>query len=355
MKDYYKILGVNKASKPSEIKKAYRKLALQYHPDKNPDNPEAEAKFRDIAEAYETLSDPTKKISYDMPSYGGGGRNMDPNSGAGNPFGNGGFNPFGNGGGMDFRDMFSGGFGNREPRNKKGRNINVYVSVTLEEMMMGTVKKISVNRKVQCDPCKGTGAEDGNTMQCFHCTGTGKTQETVRHAFGESVVQRECPLCDGSGKKPIVSCNSCGGTGTKSKLEDLDVNIPKGSVSGVSYLVVGKGDWEKSPGNPGDLVVYIEEYVHSFYTREGTHLSHNELISFKDACLGMEIDVPNLRGSHYRIKVPPGTSSGRTFRLQGKGLPEFNGFSNGDILLKVSIKVPSELTKEQTEALELFN
>jgi molecular chaperone DnaJ len=279
---------------------------------------------------------------------------MDPNSGAGNPFGNGGFNPFGNGGGMDFRDMFGGGFG-REPRNKKGRNINVYVSVTLEEMMVGTVKKISVNRRVQCDPCKGTGAEEGNTMQCFHCTGTGKTQESVRHAFGESVVQRECPLCEGSGKKPIITCNSCGGTGTKSKLDDLDVNIPKGSISGVSYLVVGKGDWERSPGSPGDLVVYIEEYVHSFYTREGTHLSRTELISFKDACLGMEIDVPNLKGSQYRIKVPPGTSSGRIFRLQGKGLPEFNGFANGDILLKVSIKVPSELTKEQTEALELFN
>lgn len=341
MKDYYQILGVARNAGEQEIKKAYRKMAVKYHPDKNPDDAEAEARFKEISEAYETLSDPQKKAQYDNPR-------------SQNPFSDlfGGRSPFQ---GTDFSQFFGGGFGKRERPITKGRNINAYVSLTLEEMMTGTQKRVKVNRKIPCDPCKGTGAENGNLGECPNCKGVGKINKKIQHAFGEMIMQEDCMVCRGSGTYSNTLCHHCSGNGTKPTEEQIDVNIPRGSVSGVSYMVVGKGDWTKQPCNPGDLIVNVEEYIHPSYVRDGNNLIHERYMTFKEACLGSEIELPSLKGNNFKVKIPPGTSPGKILRLQGKGLPEFNGFGFGDILIRTHIKIPTNLTQEQTEALKYFD
>jgi molecular chaperone DnaJ len=347
MKDYYKILGVSRQATPDEIKKAYRTLAIKYHPDKTGNDKDAEMKFKEVSEAYETLSDPEKKSSYDNPYFGGSNAFNDMFRNAFN-----GRNPYQS---ADFSSFFTRGNPAHEPMISKGKNINIYVSVTLEEMMNGTVKKVKVNRRVLCDPCKGTGAENGETVNCSSCGGVGRINKTVHHAFGEVVMQETCRSCNGVGSIAKSYCKECSGAGTVRKEEELDINIPKGSISGVSYLVVGKGDWARSPSNPGDLIVNVEEYVHPVYVRDGINLIHNKYISFKEACLGIDVDLPNLKGSTLRIKIPPGTSPGKILRLHAKGLPEFNGFGNGDILVKVHILIPQDLTEEQIKALDYFD
>ena len=344
MADHYKTLGISKNATPEEIKKAYRKLAVQYHPDKTGNDPALEVKFKELNEAYEILSDIKKREKYDTPnqfsgSYNWGGSNQ------GNPFQS-----------ADFGNFWSPGRGHVPNQTiRKGNNINVHVSITLEEMMTGITKKVNVNRSVQCLDCNGTGAEFGHTRDCDECQGMGKKARTVRHAFGDMSVVEDCFKCSASGKIAESNCIACSGSGTIRKNEDMDINIPKGSISGVSYMVMAKGDWVKSPCNPGDLIVNVNEYLHPVYTRDGNNLVHEERISFKDACLGTEIEITNLKGSAYRIKIPPGTPSGRIFRLNGKGIPEFNGFGSGDILVKANIIIPTELTEEQTKALEYFS
>lgn len=345
MKDYYQILGVDRNASQEDIKKAYRKLALKYHPDKTGNDKTAEGKFKEASEAYETLSNQDKKAAYDNPFSRGGG---------GDPFANmfNGRNPFQSG---DFSSFFTGRNAAQEPMISKGKNINAYVSVTLEEMMNGAIKRVKVNRRVPCDPCKGTGAEGGETVNCSGCGGIGRINKTVHHVFGDVVMQETCRSCNGVGSTARSYCKECSGGGTARKEEELDVNIPKGSITGVSYLVVGKGDWARSPSNPGDLIVNIEEYVHPVYVRDGTNLIHNKYLSFKEACLGLDVDLPNLKGSTFRIKIPPGSSPGKILRLHAKGLPEFNGFGNGDILVKVNILIPEKLTDEQIKALDYFD
>lgn len=336
MKDYYNILGIDRNSSPEQIKKAYRKLALKYHPDRAGESNENGEKFKQISEAYEVLSDPDKRAKYDNPNQGFNfnfGSNGGPFSGA---FNNG-FNPFTQNAGP-----------------KKGRSFNIYISITLEEMMSGTTKKVKVNRALQCLDCSGTGAEFGETSDCNDCSGRGRIIKTVRHGFGEMVTESDCTTCKGSGKIIKNECRTCGSLGVIRKDEEIEINVPRGSISGISYMVVGKGDWGRSPSVPGDLIVYIEEYVHPTYIRDGINLIHETHISFKEACLGKKLEIPNLSGTSYRMEIPPGTASGKIFRLPGKGLPEFNGFGNGDILVKTNIKIPSNLTEEQIKALDYF-
>lgn len=345
MADHYKTLGISKNATAAEIKKAYRGLAVKYHPDKTGNDPALESKFKELNEAYEVLSDEQKRQKYDNPNpfnnttFNWGGSNQ------GNPFQN-----------QDFGNFWSPGRGHVPNQTiRKGNNINAYVSITLEEMMTGITKKVTVNRAAQCIDCNGTGAEFGHSKDCDECHGAGRKTRTVNHAFGVMEVMEDCYKCTATGKIADKNCQSCNGNGTIRRDEDLDINIPKGSISGVSYLVMGKGDWVKSPSNPGDLIVNVSEFIHPTYTRDGNNLVHEAHISFKDACLGTEVEITNLRGSAYRIKIPAGTASGRIFRLPGKGIPEFNGFGSGDILVKANIIIPTDLNEEQINALEYFS
>jgi molecular chaperone DnaJ len=338
MKDYYKILGVSRDASQDDIKKAYRKLAMKYHPDKNPGDSAAESKFKEISEAYDTLSDSGKKSKYDNPGMGGFNTFW-----SSNPYQN---DPFAS---------FFGRGGRRSSMSRvKGRNINAYIPITLEEMMTGCDKKVKVFRDCQCDSCSGTGGKNGETLACGNCNGSGVISKMATYAFGQMLMEEECPHCNGTGFKSASDCNSCWGKGITQKEEEIDVRVPRGSVDGVSFVVPGKGHSTKSPGEPGDLVVKIEEYVHSFYRREGINLIHEKFLSFKEACLGTEIELPNLKGSKFKVKIDPGTQSGKILRLKGRGIPEFNGISNGDILIKISILIPNSLNEEQIKALELF-
>ncbi len=344
MTDHYKTLGLDRNATADDIKKAYRKLAVKYHPDKTGNDPDLESRFKEVNEAYEVLSDTEKKAKYDNPNPFGGSFNWG-GTNQGNPFQN-----------ADFGNFWSPGRGHVPNQTiRKGNNINVHVTITLEEMMTGATKKVRTNRAVQCLDCNGTGSEFGNSTECTDCAGLGKKSRTVRHAFGDMSVIEDCYRCEGSGKYSEHKCSFCHGSGTIRKDEEIEINIPKGSISGVSYMVMSKGDWIKSPCNPGDLIVNINEFLHPVYTRDGNNLVHEANISFKEACLGTEIEISNLRESAYRIRIPAGTSSGRIFRLPGKGIPEFNGFGCGDILVKANIKIPTDLNEEQINALEHFS
>ena len=343
--DYYKILGVSKDASQDEIKKSYRKLAVKYHPDKNGGDKSAENQFKKITEAYETLSDPEKRGKYDNPYSGGG---FDPFGGFGggwNPFQSGGFDPFNHGGRRS----------NSDPLVNRGKNINTVIPIKLEEILTGVVKKVKLWRRTQCSPCKGTGSENQKLEICINCHGTGRIRSSVNTPFGSINHESTCSVCNGTGSYTKDPCKSCRGEGTTRDLDEIEIRIPKGSLHGTSYIVSGKGDFTKSPCDPGDLIVTIEEEPHYFFKRDGLDLVCEKSISFKDACLGSDVDVPNLRGGEYRIKVPSGTQPGKIFRLQGKGIPEFNGFMNGDILVKINISVPKDLTEDQKAKLEEFS
>lgn len=337
MTDYYSILGVNKGASPEEIKKAYRKLAMQYHPDRAGKDPEAEAKFKSITEAYETLSDPQKKSSYDNP----------------NPFG-GGFGGFGS----PFEDLFKGwNFnGSRSGPVRKGRNINARIMISLEEVMTGCLKKANVFRRVSCSECNGTGGENGETHTCGTCSGSGVIRRMTQTPFGQIAMEETCYGCNGSGKTTKSSCKKCRGEGTERIQDTVEVRIPKGSVSGMSFVVPGMGDFSKDSTTPGDLVVTVAEIPHNFYKRDGINLVCHRSISFYQACSGTEIEVPNLSGGgHYKIKVPPGTQSGKVFRLVGKGVPEMGGEFGGDIMIMIEVVVPKDLSPHQLDILKEFD
>ena len=334
--DYYNILGVNRNASPEEIKKAYRKLALKYHPDKTGGDPEAEKKFKEVVEAYETLSSPDKKQKYDNPN---------PFSGFG-----GGFNPF---------DQFSGfrgsNFYEREVI-KKGKNINARIDITLEEVLKGTVKNANVYRKVQCSDCMGTGAENADLDTCHVCNGIGVKRKVVQSNFGQIAMDETCYACSGVGKLPKSGCRTCQGSGLVKKPDQFEISIPKGSFAGVSFKVPGKGDHDKSPSDPGDLIVTVYDIKHDFYRRDGINLICDVDLTFSEACLGKEIKIPNLTsGGEYKISIPAGTNPGKIFRVAGKGVPEFNTDFRGDILVKIGISVPSNLSQEQKEFIEQYN
>lgn len=345
--EYYKVLGVSKNASQDEIKKAYRKLAVKYHPDKNGGDKSAEDKFKKITEAYETLSDPEKRNKYDNPYSNGG---FDPFGGF-----NTGWNPFQNGGGFDHFHNHGRRKSQTDPLINRGKNINTVVPLTLEEILTGVSKRIKLWRRTQCDPCRGTGSENQKLELCSNCQGTGRIHSTINTPFGAISHESICAICNGTGSYTKDPCKVCHGEGTKRNLDEIEIKIPKGSLHGTSYIVSGKGDFTKSPCDPGDLIVTVEESPHYFFKRDGLDLVCEKTITFKDACLGSDVEVPNLKGGDYRIKVPAGTQPGKIFRLQGKGIPEFNGFMNGDILVKVNVSVPQNLTEEQKSRLHEFS
>lgn len=358
-RDYYEVLGVGKNATADEIKKAYRKLAVKYHPDKNPGDKEAEEKFKEAAEAYSVLSDADKKARYDQfghagvegatPDFSGGFGNLNDilNDLFGGAFG-GGFGGFSGFGG------FGGGRGSqRQQRVYRGRDIRVRVKLTLEEIAKGVDKEISIEKNVPCTECGGKGAKNSSDIKtCPGCNGSGQVQRVVNSFLGQTVTYSTCQQCGGEGKIISNPCRNCNGNGLVRKRETIKVHIPAGVEAGMQLTIHGEGHAAKNNGINGDLLVVIEEQEHPVLKREGNNLYCTKVISMPDAVLGAEIDIPCLDGTQ-KIKIDPGTQSGETIRLRGKGLPTVNGYGGmGDLYIKIAVWIPKKLDKEDKAIIE---
>jgi molecular chaperone DnaJ len=355
-RDYYEVLGVDKNATADDIKRAYRKLAVKYHPDKNPGNKEAEEKFKEAAEAYSVLSDADKKAKYDQfghagvdgagPDFSGGFGNLNDilNDLFGGAFG-GGFGGFGG---------FGGGFGGGQRRERvyRGRDIRVRVKLTLEEIARGVEKEISIEKNVPCPDCGGRGARNSSDIKtCPACNGTGQVQRVVNSFLGQTVTYSTCQQCGGEGKIISNPCHTCNGTGLVRQRESIKVKIPAGVEAGMQMTVQGEGHAAKNNGINGDLLVVIEEQEHPDFRREGSNLLYTKVISVVDAMLGCEVEIPCLDGKQ-KIRVEPGTQSGTVTRLRGKGLPSVNSYGTGDLYVKIAVWIPKKLTKEERALFE---
>lgn len=349
-RDYYEILGVSRNATQEEIKKAYRQKALQYHPDRNPGDKEAEEKFKEAAEAYEVLSDPEKRARYDR--YGHAGVR-----------GSGGFTE-----GMTiedifrhFEDVFSdfgfGGFGSFSGGSSgrsynRGSNIRVKVKLTLEEIAKGVEKKLKVSKYIRCESCNGTGAKNGNSfVTCSTCRGTGHYTRVTQTFFGRIQSTQVCHVCNGEGKIISEKCPDCNGEGVIQGVEVITVQIPAGVSEGMQLSISGKGNAARRGGVNGDLLVLIEEEPHSELIRDNNDLIYNLYISIPQAILGTPIEVPTLDGK-VKIKIDPGTQPGKILRLKGKGLPDINTGRTGDLLVFINVWIPEKLSKEEQKVIE---
>ena len=354
-RDYYEILEVSKNASKEEIKKAYRKQAIRFHPDKNQGNKEAEEKFKEAAEAYEVLGDDDKKSRYDQ--YG--------HAGVGGAAGGGGF---GQGMNMDdifeqFGDIFGGfggGFGGGGSRRSSGRrvvkgsNIRIKVKLNLIEVAQGVEKKLKVAKYISCQHCKGTGAEHGTAYSdCSTCHGTGQVTRITNTFIGQMQTSGVCPSCEGEGRIIKSKCTHCYGEGMIKDQEVITVKIPAGVGNGMQMSVTGKGNAARRGGVNGDLLVQIEEEEHLELIRDGNDLIFNLYLSFPDAALGATIEVPTVEGK-VKIKVEPGTQPGKILRLRGKGLPEVNGYAHGDLLVNINVWVPKNLSRDEKKIIEKF-
>ncbi len=352
-RDYYEILEVSKNASAAEIKKAYRKKAIQFHPDKNPGDKSAEEKFKEAAEAYEVLSDEQKRARYDQFGHAGVG------GAAGGGFGGGGmsmddiFSHFGDifGGGFGGFSGFGGGGGRRQ-RVNKGSNLRVKVSLTLNEILNGVEKKIKVKKYVSCSHCSGSGAEGGASHStCTTCNGSGYVTRISNTILGQMQTQSECPTCGGDGKIITNKCKHCGGEGIEKADEVISINIPAGVEEGMQLSVSGRGNAARRGGINGDLLVVIHEEEHPELVRDGRDLLYNAFVSIPDATLGAPVEIPTLEG-RVKVKIEAGTQPGKVLRLRGKGLPEVNGYGRGDILVKINVWIPKVLDKEEKKAME---
>jgi len=347
-RDYYEVLGVSKTATKEELKKAYRKMALKYHPDKNPNDKEAEHKFKEAAEAYEVLSHDEKRQRYDQFGHAGV-------SGAA---GGGGFSGF-----NDIEDIFShfgdifgfgfGGGGRRGGRRvNKGTNLRVRVKLTLDEVAKGVNKKLKVKRYVACDACDGTGAASPSDVQtCQTCHGRGQVTRVTNTILGQMQSTSTCPSCGGTGKTITKKCTKCYGEGIVKKEDIIEVNIPAGVAEGMQLSVSGRGNAPRGGGVNGDLLVVIEEIEHPELIRHDNDLLYNLNISVPDAILGTPVEIPTLNGK-VKVKIEPGTQSGKILRLRGKGLPDVQGYGHGDLLVKVNVYIPKNVSREERKMLE---
>ena len=353
-RDYYEVLGVQKNANADEIKKAYRKAAIKYHPDKNPGDKEAEEKFKEAAEAYDVLSNPDKRARYDQFGHAG-------ISGAAG--GAGGFGGFGGGFSMEdifsqFGDIFGGHFGGGFRSSGGGRRVNrgsdirVKVRLTLAEIASGVTKKLKITKTVACDHCGGKGAKDSTGFStCSTCNGSGYVMRVENTFFGRMQSQGVCPTCGGTGQVITTPCEKCKGEGTLRGEEVVEIKIPAGVGEGMVLTVSGKGNAARRGGVNGDLQVLIEEEPHAELVRDGSDLIHNLNITVTTALLGGTVEVPTVDG-RAKIKIAPGTHAGKVLRLGGKGLPDVNGYGRGDILIVVDITIPSSLTSEERKLVE---
>jgi molecular chaperone DnaJ len=352
-RDFYEILGVAKNADDDTLKKAYRKLAMQYHPDRNPGDKAAEDKFKEAAEAYEILSDKDKRARYDRMGHDG----VDPNFGGGG----GGFNAedvFSQFGDI-FGDAFFGGGGGRRTggqqqrqQGQRGSDLRVKVKMTLEEVHKGATKKIKVKKQITCDTCLGSGAKDRNsTGTCSTCKGSGYVRQVRNTFLGQMQTTAACSTCGGSGQQITATCGTCKGEGNVLGDDMIEIQIPAGVAEGMELSVNGKGNAGRRGGPAGNLRVYIEEEKHVNFEREGNNVVHEVFVNFADLALGTSLEVPTLDG-RIRLKVPAGTEAGKVFRLGGKGLPVVQSYEVGDLLIHVNVWTPKNLTDEDRKMLE---
>ena len=357
-RDYYEVLGVSKSASDDEIKKAYRKLAKKYHPDVNPGDQAAEAKFKEVNEAYSILSDKEKRARYDQFGHAG----VDPNYGAGGPGGGFGFDM----GDIDLGDIFGsffgggfGGFGGsssaRRNGPQKGESLRANLTITFEEAAFGCEKEISLNRSEECGACHGSGCEPGTTAEtCPDCRGTGVVrvqQRTGGFAFSSTAA---CARCRGTGKIIHSPCKACSGSGSVKKSKRVTVSIPAGIDDGQAVSLRGQGNAGKNGGPAGDLLISVTVRPHEFFKRDGTSVYLEHPVTFLQATLGAELEIPTIDGK-VKWSLPAGTQPGTTFRLRGKGIPSVNGRGRGDQYVTVTIETPRDLNREQKEALKKFS
>ncbi len=356
-RDYYEVLGVDKKATEDEIKSAYRKIAIKYHPDRNPGNKEAEEKFKEAAEAYDVLHDPQKRQQYDQFGFDGP---------AGSAGGTGGFS----GGSMNMDDIFSmfgdifggrAGFGGsakqHRPQVYRGSDLRLKVRLSLSEIETGVTKKFKVRKDVVCSHCHGSGAANGSGAEtCPTCHGSGVITHTTQSIFGMMQTQGVCPTCNGEGKVIKNKCPYCGGTGVEKGEEVVEIKIPAGVAEGMVITVPGKGNAGPHNGISGDIQVFIEEEENDTFVRDGNNVIYNLLLDFPTAALGGEVEIPSIEGTRLRVKIESGTQPGKTLRLRGKGLPSVHGYGSGrgDLIVNVSVYVPKTLSREEKSAIEKF-
>ena len=355
-RDYYEVLGVDKSASEDEIKRAYKKMARKYHPDLNPDNKEAEEKFKEVNEAYEVLSDSDKKARYDQFGFAG----VDPNYGAGaggGAYGAGGFD-FGDLGDI-FGSFFGGGFGSAQRRNpnapQRGESIRLSVTISFEEAAFGCEKEVTIQRSEQCTTCKGNGCAPGTTPEiCPDCHGSGVVQVQQRTPMGVFASSRPCQRCHGTGKIIHQPCADCGGTGAVRKRKTIKINIPAGIDHGQTISLRGQGNAGKNGGPAGDLLITVMVQPHELFRREGNDVFCEAPITFSQAVLGATLEIPTIDGQ-VKYDIPEGTQTGTVFRLRGKGIPVLNGRGRGDQYVTVNIETPRGLNREQKDALKKFD
>lgn len=357
-RDYYEVLGVDRSASEDEIKVAYRRLAIKYHPDRNPGDKVAEEKFKEAAEAYEVLHDPQKRQQYDQFGFNAPG---------------GGFGGFSSGG-MDMDDIFSmfgdifggrsggfggfggfGGNGGSSQRVYRGSDLRLKVKLSLQDIASGVTKKFKVREDVPCEHCQGTGSEGGVRPEtCPTCHGSGMVTRTVRSMFGMMQTQSECPTCHGEGTIIKSKCKACGGSGVVKGEKVVEINVPAGVEEGMVLNVHGKGNAGPHNGVPGDIQVIIEEEKSDVFIRDKQDLIYNLLLDFPTAALGGEAEIPTIDGKKFPLKIDPGTQPGKTMRLRGKGLPAVQGYGSGtgDIVVNISVYVPKTLSKNEKKAIE---
>ena len=359
-RDYYEVLGVQRSASADEIKKAYRQAAIKYHPDKNPGDKEAEEKFKEAAEAYDVLSNPDKKARYDQFGHEG----MSGAAGGGFGGAGGGF-----GGGFTMEDIFSnfgdifgghfggggfsgGSFGGGQERVNRGSDLRIKVRLTLKEIVNGTTKKLKINKLIVCDQCGGTGAKNKDSYAtCQTCNGSGYVTRVVNTFFGRTQTSQPCPTCHGEGRVITDPCPKCHGEGTVKGEEVIEIKIPAGVGEGMQMSVSGKGNAARHGGVNGDLLVLIEEEPDKDLVRDGNDLIYNLNITIPQAVMGASVEIPTV-DAKAKIKIEPGTPAGKVLRLRGKGVPDVNGYSRGDILAVVNISIPSKINAEEKKLME---
>ncbi|MFI3298362.1 MAG: molecular chaperone DnaJ [Rikenellaceae bacterium] len=362
-RDYYEVLGVSKGASDDEIKKAYRKAAIKFHPDKNPGDKQAEDNFKEAAEAYDVLSNADKKARYDQ-----FGHAANAGSAAGGAGGFGGFEGFGGGGFSSMEDIFErfgnifgghfgggggGGFSSRSRAGvNRGSDLRVKVTLTLEEVVKGVTKKLKIAKNISCDKCGGSGAKDSNSFQtCSTCSGSGVVTREMNSIFGRQMTRAICPTCSGAGKIITDKCTKCHGNGVVRGEEIIEIPIPEGVAAGMQLSMTGKGNAARGGGESGDLIVVIDEIPDKELVRDGKDLIYNLTLGVVDAILGREVEIPTV-GGRTKIKIPSGTEAGKVLRLKGKGIPDINGYEAGNLLVVVDIFIPNNLSSSERETLE---